>query len=174
MFNKDGNEIHTLSRREDNTYAESHSQPVGQFDLKSMTVAPLAGDDRPTLMLADGNKFALLCPNRPPSRLIEQSEFETKLKNSRFSDVVAGDLNHDGRTDLVVSDIGGNYVHILTFDADNALVFALKFRVFETKQFRQGRQTPAPREMCVADVTGDGYDDLLLIAHDRVLLYPGQ
>jgi hypothetical protein len=29
-----------------------------------------------------------------------------------------------------------------------------------------------PREVVVADVTGDGKKDLLLLVHDRVLIYP--
>jgi hypothetical protein len=29
-----------------------------------------------------------------------------------------------------------------------------------------------PREALVADVTGDGLNDLLVLVHDRILLYP--
>ena len=38
----------------------------------------------------------------------------------------------------------------------------------------EARGEGEPRAVHVADLTGDGYDDLLLIAHDRLLLYPGQ
>ena len=34
------------------------------------------------------------------------------------------------------------------------------------------RQSLEPREAIVADVTGDGKKDLLLLVHDRVLIYP--
>lgn len=174
LYNKDKNELQTLIRREDGTYAEKSSQPIGAFDLSLMTVAPLAGDKWPTVMLADGNRFSLYCPNRLPYRLVERSQFETKLKDSRFNDTVVGDLNHDGRPDIVVSDTAENFVHILTFDENNQLTFALKFRVFETKQYQRGRGGAEPREMVIADVTGDGHDDLMLICHDRMLLYPAQ
>ena len=52
----------------------------------------------------------------------------------------------------------------------------LHFRVFETDAHHQGRKGEAlePREVVVADVTGDGKKDLLLLVHDRVLIYPQQ
>jgi len=174
LYNKDKNELQTLARREDGTFEEKSSQPVGAFDLSLMTVAPLAGDKWPTVMLADGNRFSLFCPNKPPYRLVERSQFETKLKDSRFNDSVVGDLNHDGRPDIVVSDTAENFIHILTFDEHDQLTFALKFRVFETKQYQRGRGGAEPRDMVIADVTGDGHDDLLLVCHDRLLLYPAQ
>ena len=48
------------------------------------------------------------------------------------------------------------------------------FTVFEADPHYQGQRgtTSEPREMVVADVTGDGADDLVLLVHDRVLVYP--
>jgi hypothetical protein len=31
---------------------------------------------------------------------------------------------------------------------------------------------PEPREAAVADITGDGKNDLIVLVHDRVLVYP--
>jgi hypothetical protein len=33
---------------------------------------------------------------------------------------------------------------------------------------------PEPREAVVSDFTGDGKDDIAILVHDRVLLYPQQ
>jgi len=45
--------------------------------------------------------------------------------------------------------------------------------VFEAKSFR-GRSGDAaePREAVVADFTGDGKNDLAVLVHDRILVYP--
>jgi hypothetical protein len=51
---------------------------------------------------------------------------------------------------------------------------ATSFRVFEEKRLvseatDRGLQ---PREGLIVDVTGDGRADLLLLCHDRLLVYP--
>jgi hypothetical protein len=59
------------------------------------------------------------------------------------------------------------------FDASNRLVPANRWPVFEERSFRGGRaDLPEPREAVVADVTGDGKNDLIVLVHDRVLVYP--
>ena len=47
------------------------------------------------------------------------------------------------------------------------------FKIFESKIFSGGEPREyEPREVLIADVTGDGAEDLVLVAHDRILLYP--
>jgi hypothetical protein len=49
----------------------------------------------------------------------------------------------------------------------------LGFKVFESRLFTGGdRQEFEPSMGQVADVTGDGLADLVLLAHDRLLVYP--
>ncbi|MCH7814568.1 MAG: FG-GAP repeat protein, partial [Planctomycetes bacterium] len=101
--------------------------------------------------------------------------YETSIKDGRLTQVAAGDLNHDGRTDLAVIETKDHFVEILTFGPDEGLIRGNKFRVFAKKQFSRRRRGAAePRWITIADLTNDGHDDLLLIAHDRILLYPGQ
>ena len=94
-----------------------------------------------------------------------------------YSDVVAGDLTGDSKVELVALDPEHNVVEVLARDeAAKTWVSRLHFRVFETDAHHQGRKGEAlePREVIVADVTGDGKKDLLLLVHDRVLIYPQQ
>jgi len=50
----------------------------------------------------------------------------------------------------------------------------MHFTVFEKDAHYQGRRgsPEEPRETVIADVTGDGKADLILLVHDRVLVYP--
>ncbi|MBL9141939.1 MAG: hypothetical protein JNK53_08745, partial [Phycisphaerae bacterium] len=75
--------------------------------------------------------------------------------------------------DAVVLDGGEQMAQILTFSQAERLLYALGFKVFETRLFSGGdRREFEPSMGVIKDVTGDGLDDLLLLAHDRVLLYP--
>jgi hypothetical protein len=53
---------------------------------------------------------------------------------------------------------------------------AFAFKIFEDKAYREVRQQQSagvePRELKVADVTGDGRADLVTVIHDRVIIYP--
>jgi hypothetical protein len=46
--------------------------------------------------------------------------------------------------------------------------------VFEERTFRSRRGTDQgePREALIIDLTGDGRNDLALVVHDRILVYP--
>jgi hypothetical protein len=53
------------------------------------------------------------------------------------------------------------------------LVPANRWQVFEERTFRNRRgDFPEPREAWIADFTGDGRNDLVVLVHDRLLLYP--
>ena len=88
-------------------------------------------------------------------------------------DVTSGDLNHDGRKDLVFLETARNYVDLVSYDQPHKLIPANRWPVFEERSYRNRRsEISEPREALVGDVTGDGRNDLLLIVHDRILLYP--
>ena len=53
------------------------------------------------------------------------------------------------------------------------LVPATRWQVFEERTFRSRRNDEAePREAVVADVTGDGKADLIVLVARRILVYP--
>jgi hypothetical protein len=69
-----------------------------------------------------------------------------------------------------------NHIEILALDNDMKPVPAMRFKIFEQKSYRDGKErariSVEPRELKVADVTGDGKNDLVTVIHDRVIIYP--
>jgi len=103
-----------------------------------------------------------------------QATHATDLPEVSYSDVLAGDLNNDGKAELVCVDPNKNLIEILGSGSDGHWESLMHFKVFETDQHYQGRKGSVlePRESIIADVTGDGKKDLILLVHDRVLVYP--
>ena len=52
----------------------------------------------------------------------------------------------------------------------------MRFKIFEQKSYRDtkslAKSSVEPREIKIADVTGDEKDDLVTIIHDRIIIYP--
>ncbi len=100
-------------------------------------------------------------------------DYETPIKDGFLHDVVSGDLDQDGRKDLVFLETGRNHLDLVTFEPPHKLVPANRWQVFEERSFRNRRSEMAePREALVVDVTGDGKNDLVVLVHDRILVYP--
>ena len=104
---------------------------------------------------------------------VELDGYETPIKDGQLHDVVSGDLNQNQRKDLVFLETAKNYLDLVIFDESRKLVPATRWQVFEERTFRSRRSEQAePREALIVDVTGDGKNDLVVVVHDRILVYP--
>jgi len=129
----------------------------------------------------NGNCVAFIGPNAVGTQTLsgdvwelhELDSYETPIRDGHLSDLVAGDLNNDGRKDLVFLETAKNYLDLVTYEKPHKLVPATRWQVFEERTFRSRRNdTLEPREAAVADVTGDHKNDLIVVVHDRILVYP--
>ncbi len=160
-------------RKDGSLYRPWREIETGAFPFKSTQTADLNGDGQDDLVLVGGGRFAVLYAGQTDPVLEEVATFETKLEETYFADIVSGDLNGDGRADVALIDTRSHYVEILHFSPTKGLRHALHFKVFEEKSFRGAEGVGSePRESLIVDVTGDGRADLVLLSHDRVLVYP--
>ena len=145
--------------------------PVSEFT--SLQAVALGGPKPNSVACLGLNMAAWLPLSGQAWELTELDGYETPIRNAYLMDVVSGDLNNDGRKDLVFLETGRNYLDLVIFSADHKLVPANRWQVFEERTFRGRRSDlPEPREAAVADVTGDGKNDLIVLVHDRILVYP--
>lgn len=166
-------------RLQDGLYRPWQEVELGRFPFVSSLVADLDGDKKDDLLLMGQGKFAVLYSGRVDPTMREVASYETKREKTFFADVVGGDLNGDAEPDLAVIDTRSHNVEILKFSAATAdreasLRPALVFQVFEEKSFTREdeRGDFEPRESIIVDVTNDGRPDLVLLVHDRILIYP--
>jgi hypothetical protein len=147
--------------------------PVPVSDFTSLQPITFSSSNRTAVAFMGLNAVAWMPLSGDVWDLTELDSYETPIKDGRLNDVVSGDLNNDGRKDLVFLETARNYLDLVIFDSNHKLVPANRWQVFEERTFRNRRsELPEPREAAVADVTGDGKNDLIVLVHDRILIYP--
>lgn len=105
--------------------------------------------------------------------LTKLDEYDTTIKDGYLNDLIAGDLLGNGHKQLVFMETAKNYLDLVQFDANRKLVPGDRWQVFEQHTFRGAQNAlPEPREAAIADVTGDKKNDLIVLVHDRILVYP--
>ena len=174
--------LQILKSGEDKTYRFEKELDVGKWNAASrlkMLFAPLTGGGEKSILLFDGEKFALITPpggSEARQQMEQQFSYETQIKDGSYGNLTAGDINSDGQADITMVEYRRNHFEILTLDSNNKPTAAMRFRIFEEKSYREdktaGKGGVEPRELSIADVTGDGKNDLVTIIHDRIIIYP--
>ncbi|MGD1042434.1 MAG: VCBS repeat-containing protein [Sedimentisphaerales bacterium] len=173
--------LQILTPGTDKTYRFDKELDVGSWNPAGgikMMLASLTGGGPADIVLFDGEKFGIVIPPGAKTnryRLEQKFSYETKIKDGAYGNFTTGDINGDKLTDIIMVEYKHNHIEILTLDSAGKPIPAMRFKTFEDKTYRESRpQAPIvePRQMKVADVTGDGKADLVTIIHDRIIIYP--
>ena len=145
--------------------------PVSDFNgLQSVS---LGGPDTHSIAFLGQNAVAWMPLGGEVWNLEALDGYDTPIKDGNLNDVSAGDLNGDGRKELIFLETAKNYLDIVNFTRQHKLVPAIRWQVFEQHTFRGATDAlPEPREALVANVTGGKKNDLVVVVHDRILVYP--
>lgn len=184
LLDRKNQQLQILKPDDGGAYRVSSTVPVGQWNpsaqLKLLFEDLYAAGRHPVLF--DGEKIAFVVPK---ARLSKDAAFdlenvfswETRIRDGRYAHLAVGDVNSDGRDDIILVEFRKNYLDILTYDFTDQTIRILqgtRFRLFEQKSF--DREPPMglaePRELLIADVTGNGAADIIALMHDRIVIYP--
>jgi hypothetical protein len=163
----------TLSERDTNGVW----QVVKNIELPATGFARLAGVNLggPAVAFTGQNTVAWLPLAGDVWDLTKLDDYDTPITDGYLNDLIAGDLMGDGRKQLIFMETAKNHIDLVLFDKHQKLVPGDRWQVFEQHTFRAAQNAiPEPRECAVGDVTGDKKNDLIVLVHDRILVYPQQ
>lgn len=175
LVHPDNEEIQVLRPNAQGVYVFDRSVATGPFDLVECAVLDLNRDRQVEVLLLAEDRF-IHFPLQPQGLvLVTDTQFDTSLNDLEFNMLCLGDWNGDQVTDAALVDSTSSRILELWL-AQSPLSWKdyLHFEVFEADPHYRGRKgsEAEPREMLSADVTGDQRQDLVLLVHDRILIYP--
>ena len=162
----------TLCERDTNgVWQAMKNVELPQVNFPALQTVTLGGS--PAVAFVGQNAVAWLALAGDVWQLNKLDDYDTTIKDGYLNDLIAGDLLGNGRKQLVFMETAKNHLDLVQFDAHRKLVPGDRWQVFEQHTFRGAQNAiPEPRECAIADVTGDKKNDLLVLVHDRVLVYP--
>ena len=167
-----------LARKADGTYSTDKELEIGSVGVRKILSGPFGGQSPLSLLVCGTSKLIRVPLTGQTHRLAKIASFEPAIKTGRYGALTAGDVNSDKEPDIVLCEQLANHVEILAFNSRAKLTAAVKFKVFEKAQTPQrdkwGDNAPIgqPRTAVIGDVTGDGKNDLVVLVHDRLIVYP--
>ena len=136
-----------------------------------MHVADLDGDGKDDLLLAGTDQFGVVLTGRKGQRLKTLASYEPTREEARLGDLIVGDLNGDGQADIVLTDPPTTSSRSSPTPAPPTSTAPCPSRSSSRSRFRDADSLIEPRDLALGDVDGDGRTDLILIVHDRILVY---
>lgn len=143
------------------------------FTPGAIFAGDFGGDKQPGVLCVGDDSFGLvrLAGNR--IKMDSFAAYRSDAPDRAEHQLCLGDVNNDGHLDAVVCDARDQNCSILTFTAKRNLLLASEAKIFETRMFSGGDSREfEPRDVIIADATGDGKNDIVFLVHNRVLIYP--
>ena len=162
-----------LMSRDGTTWRVSDRLRFSGFDITSLLAGSFSGDGLPNILAIGETGFATVRTRGTRYALEEFAAFRSDDEDLLEHEIEVGDLNSDGFTDLVVLDAKEQMCQVFTVSAARRLLLATEFKVFESRLFGRGDDREfEPSAAIIADLTGDGRNDIVLQVHDRYVIYP--
>jgi len=169
-------ELQFLDRDATGVFRYHQSVKVGRLDLRNWYRLPSLHSARQEGYLFTGeDRFWYFNSQDRGASWVVEDIYETDLEDIHYSHLAVADFDRDKLPDLVALDGNEHVIDILSLE-EGEFHSRMFWQVFEQNMHYQGRTGAKlePRQIVIDDVTGDGLLDLILLVHDRILIYPQQ
>jgi len=170
LFDKDRNVV-TVLKREAGVFAIAVNVAVGDLDFVSLDAADLNGDGVRDLVILGKNRFAVLYARGENREFTELHKVESSTRDAALGAFAVGDLNGDGRNDVAILD-RRRVIQVFSYDAEKGFKEEIRWDIYEKKLHDERREDGGAHSPVIADLDGDGRQDLAVLVHDRLLVYP--
>ncbi len=172
LYDRDGKTVSVLNRDPAGVFGVTENAPVGELEFKALHATDLDGDGDQDLVLFGKERFAVLRARGAKRTLEEILAYETPARDAVLSIFGVGDLNGDGGPDIAIVDRGNRGIEVVSYGDASGFKQMLRWTVYEKKLHDERRPEGGPHDIVVADFDGDGRNDIALLIHDRLLVYP--
>lgn len=175
VYDHNSASLQVFERKDNKAFIYRNLIKIGKIDLQKSILSKSDNGSQKILLLGR-HGFWSLPLDESLYTYKKTNQFRSSLDNIKIDHFALGDINQDGKSDVVIMD-GTN--HVMEFFVHNEKSKKWEsnmfFKVFEKdRHVRQNSRVRRrePREMLIDDFNNDGKKDLVLLCHDRVLLYP--
>jgi len=167
------NERLIIMSRGDDGWIVDRKLRLSGIDVNAIAAGSFTGDGSPGIVCFSPDAFGVVRLGGQRLALEEFAAYRSDADDRLEHEMEVGDVNGDGFVDLIVLDAREQMCTIFTLSAARKLHHATEFKVFESRLFSRGESREfEPSAAIIADLTGDGADDLVLEVHDRYMILP--
>lgn len=164
--------------RRDGAYAILRTVALGDAGFRSLKAIDLDGDGRDDLVALGPDRVAIVYSRVLNGGLDTIESRSSTEEQGGYGAVHALQLVDAPRPQIAAIEMQGNRLEFFDPVGEGGAMGLAKFfafRVFDIESMMRRRlnidRAPEPREMLVADLTGDGRNDLAVLVHDKVIVY---
>ncbi len=175
LLDEQNGTLQLLQKNEDGVYRFVESAKFGQINQVRSEVLDFDGDGENEIFVFGKKKFWRIPVQFSSLSYTVRDSWKIELEDVKPTHLSAGDLNDDGREDLLALDAQDTRIlGIYSRTEQKSWSPVLFFKVFSSDPHYRGKEGRElePREAKVTDVTGDRKKDVLLLVHNRILIYP--
>ncbi|MBC2601178.1 FG-GAP repeat domain-containing protein [Puniceicoccus vermicola] len=174
FYDSEAGVMQRLQRDEKGVLRYRDSADVGWLEARGVLVNQ--DDSGSSLLVLGSDRFWVLPLLAGEWETVPVSSYETDLLDVSPTELVFSSSETGPPFPVVSVDGQEHVIELLDWSPPDEWASRLHFTVFEQNLHYRGRvgAPEEPREALLDDLTGDGIPDLVILVHDRILIYPGE